>query len=198
MLGAGASRVTLIDLYAVPLHDPQQQSMLSQDCAMLGLEASGALQRIDVVTGDVTSVPVPGCDMRVDILISGATLEHVRDPERALARCWAWLKPGGATSHIVGLRDHSSGHPFEMLTFSDEVWERWFNPKGGFQLNRWRITDYLRAMQGVGFVNICYQVLQRDETGVMKVMPRLNERFRGISTDLLSLVMVHLYGEKPH
>lgn len=197
MLSSGASRVTLIDLYAVPLHKPEHRSMLAQDCTNLGLDAD-ALQRIDVITGDFNSVQVPPFEMKADIVISSATLEHVHDPQRLWARCWEWLKPGGATLHIIDLRDHSSGYPFEMLTFSDKVWERWFNPKGGFHLNRWRITDYLRAMHEVGFENVCYEGLQKDEPGLMKVMPRLHERFHGISRDLLSLLVVHLYGEKPH
>jgi SAM-dependent methyltransferase len=197
MLAAGASRVSLVDLYAVSLDEPGHRLMLMRDCAKLGLSPDAALSRLNVITGDIVRVPVPAPDLRADIAVSLATLEHVRDPLLVLAKCWEWLKPGGFTTHKIDLRDHSFDCPFEMLTLSDQVWDRYLNPKGGFQLNRWRVTDYLHAIHEVGFVEVGYEVLEKDETGLRRVLPRLNERFRGISLDSLSVLGVHLHGERP-
>ena len=197
MLKAGADRVTLVDLYAVELAEPEHRSVLLQDCINLDLDAEDALARIRVYTGDVTSMPTATREQAADIVSSAATLEHARDPQAVLAKCWEWLKPGGLTSHFIDLRDHSFRFPFEMLTFSDRVWKRWLDPQGGFSLNRWRLTDYVRAMQRIGFSGIEYEVLQTDEAGLRAVMPRLDEQFRGISTDVLSVLWVHLYARKP-
>lgn len=197
MLKAGAKRVTLVDMYAVELTRPEHRSMLLQDCNNLGLDADDALARILVYSADITSMPAPTAEQAVDIVSTAAALEHARDPQAVLTKCWEWLKPGGLTSHFIDLRDHSFQTPFEMLTFSDQVWKRWLDPQGGFSLNRWRVTDYVTAMQRIGFAGIDYKVLQSDKAGLSVVMPRLDERFRSISTDMLSALWVHLYAWKP-
>ncbi len=148
MLAAGAARVTLVDLYALPLDEPENQALLIQDCAELGLDVEGVLARIEVIGGDFVALPPPDSESKVDLVFSAAVLEHVRDPELVLQRCSEWLKPGGITCHVVDLRDHSLQfrYPFEMLTMSEQSWERWFDLPGGFHLNRWRAPDYLQAM----------------------------------------------------
>jgi SAM-dependent methyltransferase len=199
LVAAGASCVTLVDLYATPLDEPSHKSLLAHDCEGMGLDVNDALARIEVVQGDFTSLPVPSPDDRADLVISSAVLEHVRDPKAALACCGEWLKPGGVTCHVVDLRDHSLSfqYPFEMLTFSEPVWERWFNLRGGFHLNRWRAPDYVQSMRDAGFVNVSYEVLQRDEEGLRKILPRLNTRFREMGKDMLSVLVILLFGEKP-
>lgn len=84
-----------------------------------------------------------------------------------------------------------------MLTFSEEIWQRWLNPKRGFHQNRWRLPEYLEALKSARFVNTGYRVLQRDEATLREILPRLNERFRDMDPDMLSVLVVHLYGEKP-
>jgi SAM-dependent methyltransferase len=197
MLRAGAASVTLIDLYATDLNNREHRSMLMQDCAGLGLDWDEVATRVQTVTGEFTSLPVPLRESRPDVVISSAVLEHTVDPRRVLSTCWEWLKPGGQTSHQIDLRDHVFESPLEMLTFSEATWRRWLCPKRGFHLNRWRLPEYVEAMREVGFVNIGYQVLQRDEAALRSVMPRLNERFREFSPDILSVLVVHIYGQKP-
>jgi hypothetical protein len=58
MLASGACRVTLIDLYAVPLNDPAHRAMLVDDSAARGIDCDDALSRIEVITGDVTKLTV--------------------------------------------------------------------------------------------------------------------------------------------
>jgi len=124
-------------------------------------------------------------------------LEHTLDPQDVFAQCWAWLKPGGWTSHEIDLRDHLFEFPFEMLTFSEETWQRWLCPKRGFHQNSWRLPEYLEAIRHAGFVNIGYKVLQRDEATLREILPRLDERFKYLDPDMLSVLVVHLYGERP-
>ena len=52
-------------------------------------------------------------------------------------------------------------------------------------------------MKIVGFIEIGYEVLQRDEGGLTDILPRLNDWFRDMDPEMLSLLVVHLCGEKP-
>lgn len=197
MLRSRAACVTLVDLYATDVNDREHKALLMDDCAQLGLGWDDMATRVRVLTGDMTSLPIPAVEARPDIVISSAVLEHTVDPERALVACWEWLRPGGQTSHVIDLRDHVFESPFEMLAYSARAWQRWLCPKRGFHLNRWRLPEYLDAMDALGFVNIGYQVLERDEAGLREIMPRLDERFKDIRPDMLSVLVVHVYGEKP-
>lgn len=199
MLASGARRATLVDLYAVPLRDPAHRAMLVKDCARLGLDYEDALSRIEVITADITQLSVPPGNKGVDLAISHSVLEHVRDPVTVMTYCWKWLKPGGSTHHIVDLRDHNLKfrYPFEMLTFSDKIWQRWLDLGGGFHLNRWRVPDYLRAAQESGFVNVGYDILSDDAGALKAVFSRLNGRFRSIEEQVLAILSIALFGQKP-
>jgi len=200
MLAAGAERVTLIDLYAVPLTERAHRSVLLQDCSTLGLGYGDAFSRIDTARGDITRLPPPTTDNQVDLVISHSVLEHVRNPQAVLAACFKWLKPGGITHHIIDLRDHSLRfrYPFEMLTFSDQVWSRWLDLGGGFHLNRWRVPDYLHAAHDSRFVDVGYEILLKDEAALKTILPRVDYRFRSVSEEMLAILLVSLYGQKPN
>lgn len=199
MLAAGACRVTLIDFYAVSLEEPAHREILIKDCRVLGLNCDDAFSRIDVIKGDITRLPSPVCSQRVDLAISHSVLEHVRDPKAVMQFCLQWLKPGGITHHIVDLRDHNLRfrYPFEMLTFSDQLWARWFDLSGGFHLNRWRVPAYLQAVRESGFVDVGYDVLLRDEAALKAVLPRVNCRFRSMEEKTLAILCISLFGHKP-
>lgn len=198
LLASGARQITLVDPYATPIDVPRNRALLEQDCGLLGLASENVLARVTIIQDDIQSLPAPAPGAQVDIVISGATLEHVRDPGLVLSRCRDWLKPGGVTCHIVDLRDHnlSFRYPFEMLTFSDECWERFLDLEGGFHLNRWRAPDYVRAMNQAGFVNVSCEDFLRDEAGALEAMPRLAPGFRGLSMEALAVQGIYLYGEK--
>jgi hypothetical protein len=85
MLAVGAYRVTLIDLYAVPLGESAHRAMLVKDCATLRLNCNDAFSRINVVRGDITQLPPPVHSKKVDLAISHSVLEHVRDPRAVLS-----------------------------------------------------------------------------------------------------------------
>jgi SAM-dependent methyltransferase len=199
MLAAGAERVTLIDLYAVSLTEPAHRSMLLKDCSSLGLDYDDAFSRIDMARGDITRLPPPTPGKQVDLAISHSVLEHVRNPQAVLASCFNWLKPGGITHHIIDLRDHNLRfrYPFEMLTFSEQLWVRWLDLDGGFHLNRWRVPDYLHVTHESGFVNVGYEILSTDEAALKAILPRLDYRFRSVPEELLAILTISLYGQKP-
>jgi SAM-dependent methyltransferase len=197
MLHEGAARVTLVDPVAVDLNEDKHRSLLLEDCVKLGFDWDEVLTRVQVLREDLTTLPLPPVEARPDLVVSSAVLEHSHDPQVVLATCWAWLKPGGQTSHMIDLRDHVFEAPLEMLTFSEEVWQRWLCPKRGFHLNRWRLPNYLDAMHEVGFVKVRYRATQRDEAGLETIMLRLDRQFKDMDPGMLSVLMVDLYGEKP-
>lgn len=199
MLAAGARRVTLIDFYALPLNHPAQQALLAADCARLGIDWADAQARIDVITADILAPELAQLDEPADLVLSSAVLEHVRDPRAILARCANWLRSGGATYHMVDLRDHNFHfrYPFEMLTFSEYTWHRWLNLRGGFHVNRWRVPDFLRALADAGLVDITYETLERDDEALETVADRLNARFQAIPRPVLAIQLINLYGRKP-
>jgi SAM-dependent methyltransferase len=125
----------------IALTDRVHRAMLLKDCSSLGLNCEDALSRIHIVRGDITRLPFPLPGRRMDLAISHSILEHVCDAEAVLTCCWKWLRPGGITDHLIDLRDHNLRfrYPFEMLTFSDQVWSHWLDLRGGFHLNRWRV-----------------------------------------------------------
>jgi ubiquinone/menaquinone biosynthesis C-methylase UbiE len=199
LLAAGASRVTLVDLYAVSVSQPGHRALLERDCAALGLDIDNALDRIELIQADYLTLPIPPPDRRADLVISAAVLEHVYDPGLILERCYEWLKPGGFTAHMVDLRDHNMQfrYPFEMLTFSDRVWSSWLDIPGGFHLNRWRVPEYLQAAKQAGFERVSYEVTIRDAAGLETIRPRLRARFGTVPDEMLAVLSILLYGGKP-
>jgi SAM-dependent methyltransferase len=199
LLASGASRVTLIDLYAVPLSAPAHRKLLLEDCARLKLNFDDVLSRITVVQGDIAGLIPPRPSQRVDMVISHSVLEHTRDPLVVLTSCLHWMLPGGLTCHIIDLRDHNLRfrYPFEMLTFSDRLWARCLDLGGGFHLNRWRAPEYLDALREAGFINVGYDVLTEDKQSLQCVLPRLHKRFRSIPLTTLAISSMSLFGHTP-
>lgn len=197
-LKSGARRVTLIDFYALPLEHPDQRELLQQDCADLGLAWADVLRRVTIINGDILAIDRADLGEPADLVLSSAVLEHVRDPQAILARCYGWLRHGGATLHMVDLRDHNFHfrYPFEMLTYSDQTWRRWLDLSGGFHVNRWRAHEHLQAMAEVGFQQITYEAIKADQSGLQAVRHRLAQRFRAMPEKLLAIQMIYLYGRK--
>lgn len=198
MLAAGAKRVTLVDMDGVPLTHPTHRALLEKDCAQLGIRLDDALSRLELVIGDFTQI-VPNPGQHVDLAISNAVLEHVQEPEKILRHCRAWLNPGGFTGHLIDLRDHNLAfrYPFEMLTYSDQVWRRYLDLKGSFHLNRWRAPDYLAALEHVGFARIGYETVETDPQALSQCIDRIIPRFKNASEEQLAILQAFFYAYEP-
>lgn len=92
----------------------------------------------------------------IDFVSSTSTLEHVpeRDLVPVLAECRRLLRPDGALSCRIDLRDHFSYadprvSPYNFLRYSTLRW-RLLNSRLLYQ-NRLRLPDYLRALDEAGF-----------------------------------------------
>jgi len=91
-------------------------------------------------------------DASLDFIWSQAVLEHVRkheflDTARELRRI---LKPNGACSHRIDLRDHLDAG-LNNLRFSDGLWESAFFARSGFYTNRIGFREMLTCFEMAGF-----------------------------------------------
>lgn len=91
-------------------------------------------------------------DSSVDFIWSQAVLEHVRkqDFESTMKELRRVLKPNGACSHRIDLRDHLSAS-LNNLRFSKAVWESHFFASSGFYTNRLGFEEMLAKFKAAGF-----------------------------------------------
>lgn len=88
----------------------------------------------------------------MDFIYSHAALEHVRASEflDTMIETRRVLKPNGAASHQVDLRDHLD-QSLNNLRFSDSVWESSFMANSGFYTNRISCSEMIGLMKEAGF-----------------------------------------------
>ena len=109
----------------------------------------------------------------VDVVISHAVLEHVRDPAATFAELDRVLSPTGFMLHAVDYRDHFFKYPYHFLLFSKNAWNRWLDPG---DLPRWRLGDHLRLLRERGLGT---EVIESESlTDAFKVVePRIDPQF---------------------
>ncbi len=172
LLDSGACRVTLFDRFAQP-YVRRNRSLWPLYDRYLEKTDWGVKPRkefLSVLPGDAGAEDMP----RVDIVLSGAVLEHVADLEDVMGTLVACTSPGSIQLHFVDLRDHFFKYPFEMLCYSDDVWRRYLNPPSN--LNRLRLRDYERVFKKY-FSGVSLTVLERDPAAFEKARPRILEEF---------------------
>jgi SAM-dependent methyltransferase len=91
-------------------------------------------------------------DQSVDMIFSQSVLEHVRRAEFAptMAECRRILKPKGAFSSHVDLKDHLGG-ALNNLRFRESQWESPLFANSGFYTNRIRYSQMLEEFRSAGF-----------------------------------------------
>lgn len=120
----------------------------------------------------------------VGFIWSNAVLEHIRrdeffDTMKELRRI---LRPGGACSHTVDLKDHL-GASLNHLRFSPEFWERDVIYKSGFYTNRLRYSEMIGLFQSAGFSVNVLSVSRWEKLPLPK--SKLYESFRSLPDDEL-------------
>jgi hypothetical protein len=144
---------------------------------------------IRVIVQDATQLPFR--DDSFDFIESTRVLEYI--PASALDSMFVEfrrvLQPSRMMSHHIDLQDEyaffdHSLSPFNFLRYSDAAWRRIGNPFT--PLNRMRIGDYRRLIEGAGF-RILSEKNRRGSTSDVRKVP-LAPRFRDIDAeDLLVL-----------
>ena len=90
-------------------------------------------------------------DQSVDMILSQAVLEHVKDVEATYDAIYRWLKYGGVMSHVIDFRSHSvlrewNGH----WRYSDFAW-RLIKGRRKYFLNRLPYSAHERFLKEAGF-----------------------------------------------
>lgn len=95
----------------------------------------------------------------VDFAWSNAVMEHIRVHEfdRVLEEFHRILKPDGAMSHRVDLKDHLGG-ALDNRRIPSSIWERDWMARSGFYTNRISYSDMLSRFASSGFSTDVVQV----------------------------------------
>lgn len=136
-------------------------------------------------------------DNSIEFLFSHATFEHVREPLRCISEIKRILIPGGVTAHAIDLRDHRDFEsPLEFLKETDESWDKLMEDychavPGGY-MNRWRASDYKRALENEGFEILEFTPERKANQAVIEaVSPFLIGRYRQLPMeDLMKLTVL--------
>lgn len=118
---------------------------------------------------------IPVEDDRFDYIVFNQTMEHLPEPEKALAELFRVLKPGGELLCTVPLFYEEHEQPYDFFRYTQFAHRRLF-PQVGFYIER---VDWLE-----GFFGTCGYMLQT----IHLYMPK---RFRGgVSSMFLTPVLV--------
>lgn len=110
---------------------------------------------------------LPWPDDALDLLCSFAVLEHVEQPEAAVASCARVLRPGGLAVHRIQARDHRSfrqGAGYTPISYYAESEEGWRgNVANRFHQNRTATWQWRKLFEAAGFAVLEHQCLERYE-----------------------------------
>jgi SAM-dependent methyltransferase len=99
----------------------------------------------------------------VDIVISHAVLEHVKDIRGTYAALHRWLKPGGVMSHQIDFRSHNLTPDWNgYRAISEGVW-RIMMGRRPYLINREPWSAHASAITDCGFKIINFQLLLRKD-----------------------------------
>ncbi len=178
LLRRGASHVILYDPYA-KLDNWRNATLPSLYDSYLIREGKRVLpnpQYITLLRQNLQTAVAEGNLPTVDVVLSSWVYEHIAREEiepitRALASITA---PTGIHLHFIDLRDHFFKYPFQMLTFSESTWRRWFNPPSN--LNRQRLGDFRKTFAQY-FDEVDIHVLERDLDNFQRTRPHIRPEF---------------------
>jgi hypothetical protein len=98
----------------------------------------------------------------IDVAISHAVLEHVKDIRGTYTALHRWLKPGGVMSHQIDFRSHNLTPEWNgYREISEPVW-RVMMGRRPYLINREPWSAHAKAITDAGFKIINVQLLHRD------------------------------------
>lgn len=159
---AGVSMIWMVDVGDFASQDMRGYRQVVQQIAQ---DNPGFAERVDLssraamlasvgaryLTGDTSVLRTVPSDS-VDLIVSYATMEHVRRHElaRLLAETFRMLAPGGVARHWIDLMDHLGGR-LNNLRIPPAVWEHPLLAGAGFYTNRLRCSEIVALAQAAGF-----------------------------------------------
>jgi hypothetical protein len=116
----------------------------------------------------------------IDLILSQAVLEHVKDVGHTYRAMRAWLRPGGFLSHVIDFRCHATSDAWNgHWEYSDFVWEL-VRRHDSCDINRLPCSEHLKLLAAAGFKVVAERRV-RDASGIDR--KRLTRRFKYLSDD---------------
>ncbi len=202
LLQAGARQVVLIDKFAQPenrqnlgLLPAYEQFLTVQNGQVIPRPGdAGAPAKIELVEADIHDIALEGRMAPFDIVLSNSVYEHLDDVDGITRSLASLTHPTGRQVHFIDLRDHYFKYPFEMLTFSDNVWKNWLNP--GSNLNRYRLDDYKQVFERY-FEQVRPVVLERDPENFKRVRDRIEPKYLTGDIEIDSVTLLQIFAAAP-
>ncbi len=191
LLQRGAAHVVLCDHFVL-LDSERNRELLPAYERYLKVDQDEVLPRGEFITllhGDIREESIQRQISQVDVILSTSVFEHLDDVPGITTALAKLTAPGGVHLHFVDLRDHYFKYPFEMLKYSEGVWQNFLNPTSN--LNRYRLNDYRREFES-NFNSVEFDVLERLEDEFRKVERALRPEFKtgDIRVDAVTLIKV--------
>lgn len=149
---------------------------------------------ITVFHGDILSAQAQQVIGEADVVLSSSVYEHLDAVEEITRALVSVTAPGGVHLHYIDLRDHFFKYPFEMLCYSEKVWQKWLDPSSHH--NRWRMNDYRQLFERY-FSVVSLDVLARDESAFESAHPRIRSEFLTGDVQVDSVTLLQVFATKP-
>jgi len=176
LLERGAKKVYLYDKYA-KMNNQKNKLLVKHYSKYLTKNKDTIIPNkifLEVIYGDIKEFAIDNPDIKFDLVLSGAVLEHVEDVDKQIKTLFQLTREGGLNLHIIDLRDHYFKYPFHMLCYKEQIWKKFLNPKSN--LNRLRYNDY-KSIFLKYFSNINIDVIERDDASFKKIKKKIRPEF---------------------
>ena len=174
LLNAGAQHVGLIDLHERTnlRSNIITYSKYAEYFNVNGTDIEPKIEFISLSHGDILkdNIDLP----LADFLLSSSVLEHVDQLDKIVQALKLLTKTDGIQLHRIDLGDHFQKYPFEMLTYSNFVWNNFLNPPSN--LSRLRIDDYKESFQKF-YADTRITIEGRDPEKFHKVKEKIKPEF---------------------
>jgi hypothetical protein len=196
LLKRGASHVILCDHFVLLDHERNAQ-LLPVNEMYLKQNQNEVQPRSEFITllhGDIRESSLPKKIGQVDYVLSTSVYEHLDDVDGITKALATLTSPQGVHLHFVDLRDHYFQYPFEMLKFSEKVWNHFLNPSS--HLNRFRLKDYQKFFYQY-FQTVEIKVLERDVDEFRKAEKQIRPEFKTGDESIDAVTLISIFTNQP-
>jgi SAM-dependent methyltransferase len=124
----------------------------------------------------------------LDLIVSTSTLEHVRNPARAVEQMSRALRPGGRMIHAIAMGNHCCGvgesDRLGHLYYPEWLWSAMFSNRVGHNRLRW--FQWEQLFKGVGFKMTELLLVTAEREEIERARPYLAGRFQQMSVAQLA------------
>ena len=181
LLDAGAGHIVLCEYNLQPDHR-FNRNLLNKYGRYLDFNKGKLVPNTTYITlahGDIRTLAKNRQIESVDVVLSNSVFEHLDDVPGITNALASLTHQDGLHLHFIDLRDHYFKYPFEMLCYSERIWQNWLNPSSN--LNRLRLWHYQQIFSE-NFKEVNISILANDVEKFSIAKPRLQPEY--ISCDI--------------